>query len=507
MTDDMTTGDLDWMPVTRRLLVDEGTSFDANYVNDPACCPSRVTMLTGQYAHNTGVYSNGGANGGFETAHQLGLEDDTIATRLQRAGYRTGLFGKYLNGYPNGVEPEWVPPGWTRWVSPVSGDPYSQYGYELNVDGDLVQHADAPDDYGTTVFARAARTFVRTSAQRGEPFFAALTVYAPHLPAVAAPGDVDRFPDARAPRTPNFNQRDVSASPTFVRDLPRFGPRTIVAIDELYRERIRSLQAVDREVGRLVRAARDAGVLDNTYFVFTSDNGFHLGQHRLPAGKYSAYEHDIRVPLIVRGPGVAADARVDDAITGNVDLAPTFEAMAGVRRPSSNDGRSVLALARSPETASAWPRTAYLIERRRQVGSAAPARDEDLPVEPSDPEAVSTDAESAAESEGGDVAPAATPVIARPKEPVHRSMDARVLRRSGGVPDFDAVRTTRWLYVEYADGQRELYDVRHDPDEVVNLAGRGHVSVEATLHRRLDALRTCAGADCVAPTAASSAAG
>jgi N-acetylglucosamine-6-sulfatase len=461
-------------------------------VNDPACCPSRVTLLTGKYAHNTGVFANGGSNGGFETAHRRGLERDTVATRLQRAGYRTGLFGKYLNGYPNGVPVEWVPPGWTRWVSPVSGDPYAEYGYDLNVDGKIVQHDRDPDDYGTTVYSRAARTFMRTSAQQGKPFFAALTVYAPHLPAVPAPSDVSKFPNARAPRTPSYNQRDVSASPSYVRDLPRFGTRTKAAIDALYRERVRSLQSVDREVGRLVRAAERAGVLDDTYFVFTSDNGFHLGQHRLPAGKYSPYDTDIRVPLLVRGPGVPSGDHVA-AVTGNVDLAPTFEAMAGVHRPAANDGRSLLELARDPVLESSWSRTAYLIEHRKQVGSAKVALDPSLPVEPADPESVTPD------PDGG--APASQPAPIAPEgEKIHKGMDARVLRRTHGIPDYDAVRTARWLYVEYADGQRELYDVRHDPDELSNLAGRGHVSVEATLHRRLEALRACAGASCRGPT-------
>src|SRR5262249_12869354 len=141
---------------------------------------------------------------------------------------------------------------------------------------------------------------------------------------------------------------------------------------------------------RIVHAASKAGVLDDTYFVFTSDNGFHLGQHRLPAGKYSPYETDIRVPLLVRGPGIPAGDHIS-AITGNVDLAPTFETMAHVRPPAANDGRSLLALARDPGTASSWPRNAYLIEHRKQVGNAKLNRDPTLPVEPADPEAVTPD--------------------------------------------------------------------------------------------------------------------
>jgi arylsulfatase A-like enzyme len=272
----------------------------------------------------------------------------------------------------------------------------------------------------------------------------------------------------------------------------------VAQIDSLHRDRIRSLQAVDREVGALVRTARAAGVLDTTYLVFTSDNGFHLGQHRLPAGKYSAYDTDIRVPLLVRGPGIPAGGHVH-AITGNVDLAPTFEAMAGARRPSSNDGRSLLRLARDPDRADRWPRNAFLVEHRQEVGVPKPARADVLPVEPGDPEVEP-------------IAPVGLPTApATPTDPVkltatqvtYRSLDSKVLRRTRGVPNYDAVRTSRWLYVEYANGERELYDVRLDPDQLVNLAGLGHVSVESTLRRRLDALRSCRGRTCRAPTAAS----
>ncbi|MET0628109.1 MAG: sulfatase [Acidimicrobiia bacterium] len=483
LTDDMSLSDLAVMPATRRLIGDEGATFDQFLINDPACCPSRATILTGRYAHNTGVWSNGGTNGGFETAHSLGLEKDTIATRLQAGGYRTGLFGKYLNGYPNGVAPTDVPPGWGTWVSPVAGDPYSEYGYSLNVDGRIVEHGSAAGDYGTDVYARAARRFIRDSAQANEPFFAAVTVYAPHQPAVPAPEDTASFTHARAPRTPSFDQIDVSASPAFIRGLPRFSHASKHAIDELYRRRVQSLQDVDRQVARLVNTLRDEGQLDDTYFVFSSDNGFHLGQHRLPAGKYTAYETDIHVPLLIRGPGIAAGEHIE-GLTGNVDLAPTFEAMAGVPRPAANDGRSLLRLAQDPE-GTRWTRTGYLIEHRKEVGKTKPARDEALPLEPPDPE-----------SREGTTAEGVVGEPSRAQEPTHRSHDYALLRRSGGLPDYDAVRTVRWLYVEYVTGERELYDLRLDPDELVNLAGKGHVSVEATLGRRLDALRSCAGSTC-----------
>src|SRR5205823_10039579 len=185
---------------------------------------------------------------------------------------------------------------------------------------------------------------------------------------------------------PSFDQADVSLMPMFVRDLPQFTAQETAAIDDLYRKRIRSLQAVDRGVARLVRTLRTTGQLDNTYIVFTSDNGFHLGQHRMPAGKQTAYEEDIHVPLIVRGPGIPAGS-TDSAITGNVDLAPTFAALAGVRAPSFVDGRS-FAGELGVGSSRPRPRTAYLLEHWKEVGGAG-ARG-GAPLAPTDPDQGST---------------------------------------------------------------------------------------------------------------------
>src|SRR4051794_20925581 len=179
----MALGDLAAMPETVALLADGGATFDNYFVNSSACCPSRATTLRGQYEHNTGVLSNGGANGGFEKAYRSGIEHDTIATRLQHAGYRTGLFGKYLNGYPNSAPETYVPPGWTDWASPVRGNAYGEYDYTLNENGTLRSYGHDPASYGTDVSMRLARQFVTDAAQAHSPFFAYVSVYAPHEPA------------------------------------------------------------------------------------------------------------------------------------------------------------------------------------------------------------------------------------------------------------------------------------------------------------------------------------
>jgi arylsulfatase A-like enzyme len=322
------------------------------------------------------------------------------------------------------------------------------------------------------VYVNLTDHFIRGAEHAHKPFFAYLPVYAPHQPATPAQQDRTKFPRAHAPRTPSFDQADVSHSPGFVRDLPQFTPLETHAIDHLYRKRIRSLQAVDRGVAHLVHTLRVTGQLDNTYIVFASDNGFHLGQHRMPAGKQTAYETDIHVPLMVRGPGVRAGAHVS-RIAGNTDLAPTFDAMGGARAPSFTDGRSLLPLLRG-KTPRRW-RTAYLVEHRTESGVTLPPRapqGKNSTLEPPDP----------------DQAPDG--------RRVHREIrDTMLLNRGAEIPDYDAIRTARLLYVEYGTGDRELYDVRRDPDELHHLAGT-QPELERALSHRIAQLRRCGGSGC-----------
>ncbi len=471
LTDDLDASELRYMPHTRALIGRRGTTFDNYFVSNSLCCPSRASTLRGQYAHNTGIWSNGGENGGFERAYGNGVEQDTVATRLHAAGYTTSLTGKYLNGYPNGARPDYVPPGWDNWASSVYGNAYSEYDYVLNQNQSYHVYQHHPRDYGTDVYMRLTDGFIRGAAHDHRPFFAYVPVYAPHQPATPAEQDASKFPTAVAPRTPSFDQADVSLMPRFIRHLPRFTPQETLAIDRLYRQRIRSLQAADRGVVRLVRTLRATHQLDNTYIVFSSDNGFHLGQHRMPAGKQTAYESDIHVPLLVRGPGVRARAHVQ-AMAGNIDLAPTLEAMTGVHAPAFTDGRSLLPLLRRAAP-SHW-RHSYLLEHRNAAGASHPARIDPAnnpALEAPDPDQVAQDA--------------------RPQD----FRDSMVLSRSVQVTDYDAVRTDHDVYVEYTNGDRELYDLRVDPDEVHNLAGT-RPALERLLGHRIAQLRRCAGAGC-----------
>jgi len=474
LADDLDTGEMSALPEVNALVAKPGTTFENNYVSDSLCCPSRTSLLRGQFAHNTGVRSNGGTNGGFDTAYRLGVEADTIATRLQARGYRTGLFGKYLNGYPGAPGREYIPPGWTEWASPVDGHPYTEYDYTLNHDGTFPAFGTTPRDYGTDVYMRMATRFVQRSVRAGRPFFAYVSVFAPHQPATPAPADVDRFAGAQAPRTASYDQEDVSAMPVYIRDLPQLTPDESAAIDRLYQRRLESLQAVDRGLANLVATLRSLHQLHNTYVVFTSDNGFHLGQHRLPAGKETPYDTDIRVPLAMRGPGIPAHGHVD-AMTANTDLAPTFAAMAAAPRDPDWDGRSLLRLAQGDAPPHASARHVQLVEHWTETSTNQPLPPgvfEPSDVDQSDPRLHPTS-------------------MTGPGQLSDHTIYGRLVR----IPDYEGVRTRRYLYVEYVNGDRELYDVSADPDEMHNLAGT-QPDVEAQLSNLVAALRVCRGATC-----------
>ena len=305
---DVRLGSMGFMPQVQAQLADEGMTFTNFYVPLPLCCPSRVTLLRGQYAHNHQVVSNLPPTGGFQKAYETGVENATIATALRQYGYRTALVGKYLNGYPLPENPTYIPPGWDEWFSPTSNGAYGSYNYTVNDNGVIRSYGSTNADYITDVLAHEAVSFItRTvSTQPGTPFFLELAFYAPHTPANPAQRHTGLFPGLQAPRTPSFNEPDMRDKPSWLQTLPLLTDAEIASIDTLYRRQMQSLQAVDEAVAQLVLTLAQTGQLDNTYIIFTSDNGFHMGQHRLLPGKGMVYEEDIAVPFIVRGPGVPA---------------------------------------------------------------------------------------------------------------------------------------------------------------------------------------------------------
>jgi arylsulfatase A-like enzyme len=469
LTDDQDVRSVSVMSNLESLMMDHGTTFDNAFVTDPLCCPSRATILRGQYAHNHQVLGNELPLGGFKKFRFLGREGSTMATWLHDDGYRTALIGKYLNDYSG----TYVPPGWDEWHA-ISGNYLSD---DLNENGRIVSY-DPEQYYLDDVLAEKAVSYVGSSADSERPFFADdspffmwLGTKAPHQPATPAPRHEDEFEDLPLPSGPSFDEEDVSDKPEWVRDNPPLDGERTAYMEELNRKRLQSLQAVDEMVVRLVRSLRETGELDDTYIFFMSDNGFHLGQHRLGAGKWTAYEEDIRVPLIVRGPGVPAGESRPHLVLNN-DIAPTFADIAGAQAPPFVDGRSLLPLlAEDPPPERSW-RQSFLVEAAVESpwtdGPPYPqGGSQEMPI-------------------SGDAPPAGWR-RATEKDP----------GEDWGRPALEAVRTGDHLYVEYETGERELYDLRTDPYQLENLLSAGaDPALAGHLEARLSALRGCSGDDC-----------
>ncbi|MGH3328200.1 MAG: sulfatase family protein [Streptomycetales bacterium] len=448
VADDLDVATMARLPVLRHQLADRGTTFTRFFTADSLCCPSRASILRGQYVHNHGVLNNLGPHGGYKAFLSAGHERSTVGTWLDDAGYRTALAGKYINAYPLRSAPRHVPPGWDQWYAGLGHPPYAQFDYHMLENGREVFYGHRARDYGVDVLSRKATTFVRSSAGKESPFFLYLAPYVPHLPATPAPRYRDAFRGVHAPRTPAFG-RAVSESPRWQHALPRLTPGQVAVIDRIYRKRLASMLAVQDMVSRLIATLRRTGQLDNTYLMFTSDNGYHLGQHRLPAGKRTPFEEDIRAPLIVRGPGVPEGRRVR-ALATNVDLGPTLTELAGAHPPPFVDGRSLVPLLHG-ERPDRW---------RRAVLTEHFDGQRILPFDP--------DSDRICKTRNGCIQP----------------------------PRFHGIRTGRYTYVEYATGARELYDLRRDPHQLHNIAATADPVLLRQLSRTLHRLAACRAGSC-----------
>jgi N-acetylglucosamine-6-sulfatase len=353
LADDMRKDDLKYMPKTLSVLRDKGMSFSNAFVSNALCCPTRATIMRGQYSHNTGVWTNKGSSGGVQAYRNEGNEKDNVATRLDAAGYRTGLFGKYLNEY-SGTKDK--PRGWDRWFAHTGGADY--YDYKINDDGRIIHYGSTPADYGTDVIANHAKTFIGTSAKAGVPFFAFVAPRAPHGPATPATRDKHAYDGLKVPRRPSFNEKNVADKPLWIRKLPRLSDAKMTKIDNRAEKRAETLQALDDLVAGIVSRLNDRRVLSKTYIFFTSDNGWHAGEHRIPQGKWRPYEENVHMPLLVRGPGVGAGHQAHKLVL-DTDYLPTFTALADEKMPEYVDGRSLLPVLEGNTTA--W-RSAILLE-------------------------------------------------------------------------------------------------------------------------------------------------
>lgn len=425
LTDDMRKDDLEHMPQTKELIQKAGVTFDNAFVSYPLCCPARATFLTGQYTHNHRVLTNAPRDqGGEERFRELGGDKSTIATWLDGAGYKTAHVGKYLNGY--GISRDtYIPPGWDEWYTLMG-----RYHVNLNMnENGKIEKYDGSID---SLIERKSEDVLKRNVSGDKPFYLQIDTHAPHGPYDYPARYADDFRDAKAPRPPSFDEPNISDKPGWVRENPRLSESDEKDIDAAYRGRLRGLLQVDDMVASVTKILRDAGKLDNTYIVFTSDNGFHLGEHRFKVGKWTPYEESIRVPLVVRGPGIKAGANRKEMVINN-DFAPTFADMGGTGSPGV-DGRSFLPLLRGESVP--W-RSQFLVESWH-------AR---LPSSPPTYQAIRTE-------------------------------DMIFTRYRADPP------------------QLELYNLRKDPYQLENQMNTADPALVGELRSRLQALSTCKTAEC-----------
>lgn len=455
--DDMRADQVSALPYTTETIGGEGATFTHAYAPYPLCCPARATMLTGQYPHNNHVFGNVPPLGGvtaFDPAHTLG-------TWLRAARYKTAYIGKYLNGYGPATP---RPPGWTEWDVMSGRGLYNYRNFTMNINGLLT---DFVRSYQTTLAGDEATDFIRTYAHR--PFLMFAGFKAPHAGGPREPDDPvgpvsclgtalcgnktpavsAKYRDSESghamPATPAYDEADVSDKPTHIASLPQFTPEITAAQQELWEQQLESIHAVDDQVRRIVRALRETGVLDRTYILVTSDNGYLLGEHRIPFGKVHPYEPSARIPMMLRGPGVPEGRRVKQLV-GLQDIAPT------VLRATGSDGLQDLVL----DGMSLLPLTTD-----RTAGAT---RDLALEAGPA-----------------GDVDDTNTLQDSSPAVRAYRG-----LRTDSG-----------WKYIRYAGGEQELYDLNTDPRELNNLAGDPLYQKRlASLARASAVLSTCSGRAC-----------
>ncbi len=488
------------MPNTLSLIANRGITFNRYYVSYPLCCPSRVSLLTGRYAHNHNVRGNVQPNGGYSGFKSRGAFTHNLATWLQGAGYRTIHIGKFLNGYGDapydtGLD---VPPGWSAWHTVENADTHHYYyGYELNdngtIDGpfgdsgswDTREYGERdyfgcptstienkPCLYETDVLSRIAyEELSGTPAE--QPFYLQLDYTAPHgdfrRPAgpEPAPRDYTLFDGAPYPhsRSQGFNEGNVNDKPRFIREAPYLSLEEIHTYRVYYQKALASLRAIDDGVKTVIDTLGGLHRLRNTYIIFTSDNGFFYGEHRLTGGKFLAYEPATHLPFLMRGPGIKPDTSTGE-LAANIDIAPTILELAGVTPDKSVDGQSLVPFFRDPSLRTRRP---ILFESF---------------VETNDVEA------------NGE--PTAQRVVKELK-PRHRHASGGGAKASIVAPpkDYEGIRLGPYKYIEWPDGEKELYDITKDPYELNNIVRVPNFSpIRAYLHAELVRLENCVGRTC-----------
>ena len=477
MLDDMRSDELRFAPNARRYVRDRGLDFRNSFSPYPLCCPARASFLLGKYAHNHGVLYH-------DAPYGFGALDDhlTIGGRMQDAGYRTALVGKYLNRYgeqpsrvTGGPSEHYVPPGWTDWMvgletpfsrsSPNWGNTYNYFAFTQNINGRTVPHT---GQYSSTVIGDEVRGLIGKYHREDAPFFLWVTPVAPHIGDPVEPDDppayresphwVQEFPTPARPAwvKGKFDRRithapgdplhgpaeaDVSDKPRNIRKWREMVPAEKLRLRDVARQRAESIYAWDVEFGKIVQELKASGEYDDTVIVFTSDNGYYLGEHRQREGKIKAHEPVLHVPLQVAGPGIAQGVRYHPITT--MDLTATLLDLAGARRLPAMDGASEVAEMTGPDRPWTVP-----VVTEGLIKDVWRRRSSDLP---------------------------------------------KGLTTSG-------LRVGRWKLIRYANGESELYDLMRDPNELSSVyADPAHASIRREMVRLWEQYKSCAGAACRVP--------
>jgi N-acetylglucosamine-6-sulfatase len=458
MSDDQAAETQRYMPRTNALLGNGGVTFNNNFATYSLCCPSRATMLTGQYSHNHDIRGNTPPAGGYsKLAPFMG---NSLPVWLQRAGYYTAHIGKFLNGYGNTSPDTEVPPGWSEWYGALddpdafTGGTYTMYGYTLNENSSIVHYGSTPDvvdppTYQTDVYANKAVDFVSRRAPKKMPFFLSVAPLASHTESMpvcacggnnprAAPRHEGAFANEVPQSRPNFNEADVSDKPQAIQSLTVMNAAQQEVVRDRYRAQAESLLAIDEMIQRIADTLKAKGELKNTVIIYTADNGFFHGQHRVRQGKVRVYEESIRVPLLIRGPGLPKGKQRNQPV-GNIDLAPTIVDFADAKAQRKMDGRSLVPLM---EDGLLSPGRPIVLEAFFNADDP----DEDAETPPT---------------------------------------------------NYQAVRTDRYLYSRYGTGEQELYDLQTDPFELQSRHNDpAYGTVRASLDRLLAETKKCAGGVC-----------
>ena len=346
--EDVQLGSLSAMNRTTALMREGGTTLRRHYVTTPICCPSRVSLLSGRYAHNAGAQSNLPSGWcGVGTYWKAPLQNLSLPTYVRRAGLATGIFGKELNVNDD----TYISPGWDRFFV-LGGTSEGRYYTDWFNDQGKRYNATA-GEYMTELIANRSLAWMGEQLAKEQPFFAYIAPHAPHTRATPAPGTDGYFTERKAPRWPSWNLSAPDKHWMVAQQEP-LTELCASASDELFRNRLRALLGVDRLVGQVADLLMAHDALNDTYLLYTADHGFHLGEFRMPFFKGQPYDSDINVPMMVRGPGIRAGA-VLDQIGLNIDIAPTIAALVGTSPPAEAvvDGRSLAPLLFAPSDTAA----------------------------------------------------------------------------------------------------------------------------------------------------------